>query len=476
MRREYTVEDEGVETAVGMQLKETVLQRAPLLLTDSGGKQHKTVRSGAGKLLTREKLLVRATRGIRCKLTFRNVTKVQAVTCCARGNITLLITEPFDMFDVSNALGATLFSRCRLEDALLMATILETPLDALKARGFPVHRLHIDEPKSSRGRDAAKTNIIAPDTGLPKPRTEQNPPPPPPKLADESSKLEGFAEILQSMFPNVDPNYIRKLLKEQTGDHLRKVAEHLADEAHSKPQQKDETTGKTPTNEPPKPTKKSGLGKVGSAFWKALSSSASAGAGASRQKATNNGNVGGLQGPSGDHGQQPADSAGAPPTRSQIAQSLRRAVALSGPQRDDHIQSSTTSIPRSPAAETSCEVIPGQDLALVKPPQHASRSCLRVFRNRSLSPDQVLQQWESCEKFSTLLRGLGTEVFKVNASALCIFYDPGGRTVAFNSSNNHAIHFNLAYFISLAHERELASSKQPYVYWYLVFCHELAHK
>lgn len=68
-------------------------------------------------------------------------------------------------------------------------------------------------------------------------------------------------------------------------------------------------------------------------------------------------------------------------------------------------------------------------------------------------------------------------IFSMRADSLSIFYDPGGKTIAFNRAGS--IFCNYFYFQQLQ-EQTLLQSGSPdrtdaIVYWWVILCHELAH-
>ncbi|KAJ5778985.1 hypothetical protein N7457_006705 [Penicillium paradoxum] len=78
--------------------------------------------------------------------------------------------------------------------------------------------------------------------------------------------------------------------------------------------------------------------------------------------------------------------------------------------------------------------------------------------------------------FSSILLDCGS-IFSMRSDSLSIFYDPGGKTIAFNRAGS--IFCNYWYFQSLQ-EPELLQSTSPdrteaIVYWWVILCHELAH-
>merc|ERR1711982_120449 len=73
------------------------------------------------------------------------------------------------------------------------------------------------------------------------------------------------------------------------------------------------------------------------------------------------------------------------------------------------------------------------------------------------------------EKFSIVIEHIAN-VYKPHLRTLAIYYEPAGRTIAFNS--NKSLYFNLRYFCSL-HQNHVDAA--CYSYWYMTFAHELAH-
>lgn len=77
--------------------------------------------------------------------------------------------------------------------------------------------------------------------------------------------------------------------------------------------------------------------------------------------------------------------------------------------------------------------------------------------------------------FASVLLDCGS-IFSMRADSLSIFYDPGGKTIAFNRAGS--IFCNYFYFQTL-HEQALlqqsADRSDAIVYWWVILCHELAH-
>jgi hypothetical protein len=78
--------------------------------------------------------------------------------------------------------------------------------------------------------------------------------------------------------------------------------------------------------------------------------------------------------------------------------------------------------------------------------------------------------------FASIILDCGS-IFAMRADSLSIFYDPGGKTIAFNRAGS--IFCNYFYFQQL-HEQPLLRGPNPdrtdaIVYWWVILCHELAH-
>lgn len=77
--------------------------------------------------------------------------------------------------------------------------------------------------------------------------------------------------------------------------------------------------------------------------------------------------------------------------------------------------------------------------------------------------------------FASILLDCGS-IFSMRADSLSIFYDPGGKTIAFNRAGS--IFCNYFYFQTLQEKALLQNSTDrtdAIVYWWVILCHELAH-
>ncbi|RMZ78675.1 hypothetical protein DV738_g3760, partial [Chaetothyriales sp. CBS 135597] len=136
-----------------------------------------------------------------------------------------------------------------------------------------------------------------------------------------------------------------------------------------------------------------------------------------------------------------------------------------------------------------CDERPAHDLVFVAEIKHGIQMFISPTDTGNSS--QFLQQHTAgLTAFANLLKPVG-DVFSLDPHIINIFYDAGGKTIAFNQAGS--IFCNYLYFQQL-HETALlaagaASSSQQkkgnlesapgyanaLVYWWVIFCHELAH-
>ena len=135
------------------------------------------------------------------------------MTCCtkqhSRQKTTIYITSAPDWFDVASAIGALILQRCQLEDALLLSQLLESPLETLRYRGFPVDRILRPVSKPQPPPPQIETNKKVP----PEDSTTKTPGSNGSVTKQPQTKgQDGFESILQQMFPSCPPETIQGLL------------------------------------------------------------------------------------------------------------------------------------------------------------------------------------------------------------------------------------------------------------------------
>ncbi|KAK2764928.1 hypothetical protein FQN54_008625 [Arachnomyces sp. PD_36] len=123
--------------------------------------------------------------------------------------------------------------------------------------------------------------------------------------------------------------------------------------------------------------------------------------------------------------------------------------------------------------KTYCDERPSHDLVDVP----GSAGGLRIFFSRSVkNPSEFLTQHEHAFKMFGSVLNLCAEVFALRTDCVSIFHDPEAKTIAFNSKGS--IFCNYRFFQELHEAKLLADEKDKsdaIVYWWVIFCHELAH-
>jgi hypothetical protein len=125
-------------------------------------------------------------------------------------------------------------------------------------------------------------------------------------------------------------------------------------------------------------------------------------------------------------------------------------------------------------SKSYCDEKPSHDLDFV-----AILPCgIHVFFAKTLSDRSnfLAKNSAGINLFASMLIDCGS-VFSLRVDILSVFYDAGGKTIAFNRAGS--IFCNYFYFQNL-HEKELlqnpaADRSEALVYWWVILCHELAH-
>ncbi|QSS62628.1 HATPase_c domain-containing protein [Histoplasma capsulatum] len=121
-----------------------------------------------------------------------------------------------------------------------------------------------------------------------------------------------------------------------------------------------------------------------------------------------------------------------------------------------------------------CDERPSHDLVFAAD----STSNIRIFVAKTVDDRSTFLAANSngLNAFSSILIDCAS-VFSLRLDSVNIFYDPAGQTIAFNSQGS--IFCNYHYF-QLLHQLRMSSGgpgcrDEPLVYWWVIFCHELAH-
>jgi len=523
-------------TSLTRALRERIDERTPLLVSP-----HVTSRDlvpNAALVLDTERLTIFEADGLLAVFTLGKSERRQRTTCCARHldrkRNAMYVTKDLDFFDVGQSIGDLILQRCQLEDAFFISSLLDTSLEQLRPRGFPVDRVlkpkpPPEEPQPKQPPKKApevQATSKAADTGsdvtgvaaaasVASAAATNNKGPQSPDDADtvntaasstagEDGDVFSSEEIwtmVKQMFPDADVDFLRKQLGTTpslaevqklaevmaTGDYPRK-SETQPDksEPHAvKPAASAALEAPHESQSSKKPLKKKSLKKsLGRALGgfrggdRGGSSSASAAASGGDVRA---GGVGSQMGPAIEHIREtdPVAPQHDAASYSNMTNMLQNEARNSAPVNAKGIKSNDTlltSVPKDLDRGNTCEVVPGQSLKPYAGPRGDGRTHngIQVFSARR-SPDSetfLLQHDDAVEKFALVLVRLA-EVYEIDSGSIAIFHDPFGGTIAFNS--NRSLHFNVRFFHALHYLQNKHDSFDCYSYWMVVFAHELSH-
>jgi hypothetical protein len=520
-RRFEVVGKSSDDTALTIALKERILERSPLLVSPSI--TSRPLVADAASIVSDKRLLVLEAPSLMAVYSLGGTVRRSRTTCFSRqvsGQFgvkknAIYVVEGFDFFDLGFAIGDLILKRCQLEDAFFISSLLEAPLDQLRARGFPVDRIlpkpaPVPEPtivdvpenygsamphgttRSTTEPVANSSSAISSDRNESQSKADlvssaQAASPP----QDESAS-QGVEQILKQMYPDADENYLRAALGDNPSmDDVQRLATDMSSGNYPK---EDATSdagtvdtaasslrGQEPDKSSPKKSKSGLRKKFGRALGGLLSGTTPPRPASGQQH--ENGDAGvGPAGPSSGVRQEhanPVSPAVDLSSQNQLDKMLQNTVSASSKVNRQGVEAqetALTSIPEGLDRGETCEVIPGQSLKPFPGPTGSAmtQNGIRVFSSHTTPASEVFlaEHQSALESFSLVLERL-CSVFGLKLGSIAIFYDPLGGTIAFNS--NRALHFNLRFFHSLHFLQNKHLSSECYSYWFVTTAHELAH-
>jgi len=510
------------DTSLTRALKERILERSPLLVSPSV--TSRPLVSDAASILSENRLTIFEAPSLMAVYSLGGVTRRSSTTCFSR-NVSglganknaIYVVDAFDWFDVGYAIGDLILKRCQLEDAFFISSLLEAPLDQLRARGFPVDRILKPAPALELAPvvipPPVPTRTDAPSGGPQQAAPDKPKSQPSATLAaasaasaqnantQQESESEGFEQIMKQMYPDADENYIRAALgKNASLDDVQRLATNMSSGNYPKKETSSDSAaqeqGSTKDDEFPKKKKaglRSRLGRAlgglkgsgatgsGSGAPPPTPPQASTAGGQSQSSDTSGGDVGPAGPSTGTHHEStsPVSAAADAQSQNKLDEMLQNTVNASTNVNRQGVQSQQTqlaSIPKELDRGDTCEVVPGHSLKPFPGPRGSAKTQngIRVFSSRSIPGSEVFltENQESLEAFALVLERLSS-VYRLQLDSIAIFHDPSGGTIAFNS--NRALHFNVRFFHALHFLQGKHLNSDCYSYWFVTTAHELAH-
>ncbi|KAJ3148016.1 hypothetical protein HDU86_007584 [Geranomyces michiganensis] len=517
-------------TDASSKLQQLIRSRALLLLYDG-----QAIRSGNDIAKNAEKLLQELTvfqvPEIQIIRTFQKRLQTEQTTACLKfdgkkKNFSLFVVKQVDFFDVGRAIGQIILRNCRLKDSLLLSTLLSTSVENLQRKGFPVDRiLRLSDSKlkhaqiikgqehtKARKEEEAKQQQFDPHRGsnetLDGGSGAVHIPRPPPKDVQSDS-----VEQLRAMFPDADRGYVQSQI--ESGKSPAEVANAMLEGKYSK----------TPVISAPPPlpakdrdggvTPESGGGMGDGLFggWFGKAKEQIARTVEYAQQA-----IGPTVPTAGPSTRDPT-----PASMADLHRHLKNSISTLRATREPSFTATippeplTSPAPPTPLLAAQCAAPAANDLVLA-----AHIAGTPVYADRALGVAGVAELLRAhradLEAFVALLRVLAA-VFGAAPETVHVFWDKDGGAIAFNRSN--MLFFNIRFYITMhaqrrrntsAPRRQLQRQQQQqqqqripgawsqetqplladdahavggdggtveafdsYVYWFLTFCHELAH-
>ncbi|ORY79100.1 hypothetical protein BCR37DRAFT_349993 [Protomyces lactucae-debilis] len=336
----------------------------------------------------------------------KRIARTKIVTAIVDGTSGIIISGSPENFDIAVALCRLVIERPKQADSLMLESLLSNSLESLKARGFNVNR------------------ILQRQEALKREREEQQ------RILSEQDKV-AEAEARDPVLEQSSQEQMAPAARQQGSRQL------------------------TPQSAP---------APVPSGFFSTIRK----GLGYSQPKPElpppiyeqeNTGQAQVLPKPLQTNPVQPVQS------QASIDVALNKAIRATRSSDEPSVfsrpQTNTVS-----EAKTYCDAKPATDLVILS----TLNNGLKLFITRGLDGDLIFggELANAAAKFSVMLERLA-RCFGCNASAINLFYDQAGSTIAFNKAGT--IYCNLRYFHQLGH----ATHADGKSYWYVTLAHEIAH-
>jgi hypothetical protein len=389
--------------------------------------------------------------------------RTNRTTCCSqagksREKHTLIITPDFEMFDVGFAVGELILQRCQLEDAFFISSLLDAPLEQLRARGFPVDRIikpvEMIKPveivdsqieatspsiiEKSESRDVATdhqsiegqngnggTEESAKESTRSKHKAEVTKETA--SVTDNRPPRDAYVSILQEMYPGADESYIKKKLGHSPDlNKVKAVAEDLAINGYPVDDNTTVESSNATNAEEDKPSKMLGSKKLGRAFGGLKSSNFGSMANRLKKSGVNSFGGKGMVGPPSDATNKEIQPKDDPILQENMEKMLKETVKTSPNVDARGLQSPEQSlnIPEGLDHGSSCEVIPSQN---IKPftgrnGKSTAHNGIKLFYYSKLpSSEEFLSvHSDAVESFAVVLERLCTVVFGLPLQSVAI--------------------------------------------------------
>ncbi|OCF40369.1 hypothetical protein I317_05804 [Kwoniella heveanensis CBS 569] len=448
-------------------LRKHVLERLTIFLAEARRKQS----DYTSDTLSKEgNFAISEVRELKVKYTYRNgrtehnhYETLYATASKGRGKaviLTVSTSAQMDDYDIASALCDILLKTPKADDALLLYSILSTPLMALKKRGFNVdrilnqqreERLRIQAEQKREKEKAANVTAPGPNTtdGMPGglPGTIPGGMPGPSPYMDDDGSSQGSTSTTAVDQENRKAN-------SSTLSLLDKLKRSRRD-------------SKGLTNP------SAGMGMGGEGLMNALKGGSWGGgmpAGSSTIRAPSQAGSGNKP------PQAPNWSTQRPTSTASIRNTVQKALDASRPEKGTQINDSRQAVSDvSESQDEYCDTTARADIVLAHVPS-AARPGLNVWipRDATNQADFLADKMETCQRFAIDILLPITRLFNLAPSVMNVFWDHEGPLIAFNRGGT--IFCNARYFQAW-HDAQCQSGNrnEAFISWFFSVAHELAH-
>ncbi|WVQ99431.1 hypothetical protein IAU59_006566 [Kwoniella sp. CBS 9459] len=455
-------------------LRKHVLERLTIFLAEARRKQS----DYTSDTLSKEgNFTISEVRELKVRYTYRNGRTEQnhyetlyATASKGRGKaiiLTVSTTAQMDDYDIASALCDILLKTPKADDALLLYSILSTPLMALKKRGFNVDRI-LNQQREERLRIQAqqKRDKEKPASNAPAAAGVA----PPPAAGGMPGGLPGsLPGGMPGSSPYRDDDGSSQASSSTTAvDHESKKANSSTMSLLDKfKRSRRDSKGSMSS------AAGSGTGLAGESLLNALKGQSWGGGmpGASESSR------GSSQGGSGNKPPQaPNWTTQRPTSTASIKNTVQKALDASRPEKGTQINDSRQAVRDvSESQDQYCDTTAQADIVLAHVPS-AARPGLNIWvpRDTPNQADFLADKMETCQRFAIDVLLPITKLFNLAPSVMNVFWDHQGPLIAFNRGGT--IFCNARYFQAW-HDAQcrLGNRNEAFISWYFSVAHELAH-
>jgi hypothetical protein len=397
-------------------LQELIKERASILLYDGLTERNsKDVNSGSKEFL--QDIQVYNCPKIEIRLTLQGQSQSLKTTACTayvkKKNV-LLVTPDYDYYDVSSAIAKIVLKNPRLKDFLLISTLLSSSLENLRRKGFPVDRiLSLKNQKRANAVVSNSSPIVPRKTS----GQVENPISSAEKLTEQEKSTRAMS--VADKTPLYDKNTTKSILPGSFPNRSPEEPKKISETPNS---------GITPS-----PDMLGGL-------WNTF------------KKFSNETILGNQQ---------------ITPHQTQVLKnSLKSMINNSRSTNESEFYSEKYKEKPPLTVQSQCNTLSDQDLVLetvVKGIQLYIDK--RIYQEGN---EMILNSSDGLLQFADVLLLL-CNVFELSPKTVNIYFGDQN-TIAFN--RQRVLFFNVRYFLGWHYKQD---SQQAYYYWFMTFCHELAH-